>query len=153
MYKWIYMYTCVLFHNLMNFTCFPWLSSRLWVSSCFYPKWKKWVRPPPPSWCSSSGFAALLFYISHCKLLNEWQGKRQRVRHSAVCFLSILGGNVAGRQRARVLSMLRWSEGAKTWLNKEFVQDQLDPAELVQRSGSCSGPALYPFPWCKQGIH
>lgn len=147
-YKWIDMYACVLIRNLLNFFHCTWLSSRLWVSRCFYPKWEKGVRPPWLYCCSLSGFAALLLYVNRCELLNGWQGKRQWVRHSAVCFVSTLGGNVAGRQRARVLSVLRWSAGAETW-RKEFLQDQLDPAELVQRSVSCSRPALCPIPWCK----
>ena len=110
---------------------------------------RKMGEPPRFSLCSSSGFAVLLLYINCCELLNGWQGKRQRMRHSAVCFIGTLGGNVAGRQRARVLAALRWSEGAETWLSKERLQDQLDPTELVWRSGSCSRPALYPIPWCK----
>ncbi|RMC12966.1 hypothetical protein DUI87_10493 [Hirundo rustica rustica] len=37
--------------------------------------------------------------------------------------------NVAGRKRARVLAVLKSSEGEKAWLSQEFLQDQLDPAE------------------------
>jgi len=110
---------------------------------------RKTGEPPHLSRCSSSGFAALLLYINRWGLLNGWQGKRQQVRHSAVCFMSTLRGNVVGRQRTRVLAVFRWSEGAETCLSKEFLQDQLDPAEVVQRSGSCSRPAHCPIPWCK----
>lgn len=46
-----------------------------------------------------------------------------------MCFISTLISNVTGRKRARVLAVLRWSEGENAWLSQEFLQDQLDPAE------------------------
>lgn len=70
---------------------------------------RKMDEPPWLSFCSSLGFAAILLYINCCELSNGFQGKRQEVRHSAVCFVSALGGNVADRQGAKVLAVLRWS--------------------------------------------
>lgn len=137
------------YSQLIELCWFPMVVQQAVIIQMLLSQVRKMGKASQLSCCSSSGFAALLLYIDCCELLNGWQGKRQWVRHSAVCFISTLRGNVAGRQRARVLAVLRWSEGAETWLSKEFLQDQLDPAELVQRSDSCSRPALYPIPWCK----
>lgn len=147
MCKWIEIHAHVLIHNLLNFAEFLWWSSRLWLYKCLVN-----LSQTQLSCCSSWGFAALLLYINCCEFLNGWRGKRQQVRHSSVCFMSTLGGNMVGRQRARVLALLRWSEEAKTWLSKEFLQDQLDPAEQVGRSGSRSRPALCPMHWCKMHV-
>lgn len=103
---------------------------------------------------SESALALLLLFIRFCSspslhqsLWNMRNSKRQQVRHSAVCFTVTLISNVVGRKRARVLAVLRWSEGEKAWPSQEFLQDQLDPG--VWRSDSCSRPALCPTPWSK----
>lgn len=84
---------------------------------------------------SKSTLAFLLSFIRFCSspalhqsLWNMRHSKRQQVRRSTVCFISSLVSNVAGRKRARVLAVLRWSEAEKAWLRQEFLQD-LDPAE------------------------
>lgn len=103
---------------------------------------------------SESALDFLLLFIRFCSssslhqsLWNLGKSKRQQVRHSAVCSMSTLISSVAGRKRARVLAVLRWSEGEKAWPSQEFLQDQLDPG--VWRSGSYSRPALCPTPWSK----
>lgn len=106
---------------------------------------RKEVSPPWLYCCSSSGFAAPLVYNQ--SLWNMRNSKRLQVRHPAVHFISTLISSVAGRKRARVLAVLRWSEGGKAWPSQKFLQHQLDPG--VWRSGSCSRPALCPPPWTK----
>lgn len=108
---------------------------------------------------SKSTLAFLLFFIRFCSsptlhqsLWNMRHSKRQQVRRSTVCFISSLVSNVAGRKRARVLAVLRWSEGEKAWLRQEFLQD-LDPAEEYGKVAPAPGQlcVLLPVANCSIG--
>lgn len=122
------------------------LNSWLCISSCFYPNWeKKRVH---------LGFLAALYHCSssslHQSLWNMRSSKRQQVIHSALCFISTLIRNVASRKRAKVLEVLRWSEGEQAWLSQGFLPAiSAEPCRRVWRSSSCCRPALCPIPWSK----